>query len=663
MSSSYPSPAEAAELDRLARLAAMVLRAPVAWFCVADGEWLTIRGSWGLDEGTPRRSPLSRTTCRHVIEGDAALVVDDAGALPYRVTLPELLEHGTGAYLGVPVASPDGVTLGSLTVADRRPRAWSEDDVETLRAVAASVTTELALRAELAARRASEERFRALIEQGTDLVTVIDATGAVRYVSPSVERVLGIDLAAAVGCSAFDFVDAEDAPGLRDQLARLLAEPSRVEPLAYRALHASGARRVFEGTARNLLDVPGVRGVVVHVTDVTERRALEGRLHEAQKLEAIGLLAGGVAHDFNNLLTVIRGNLEFVRDAVPAGSQAAVDLGEAERATARATTLVRQLLAFGRRQERRPTVLDLNAVVADAEGLVRGMVGEAVLVETVPTPALWAVRADRGQLEQVLMNLVVNARDAMRDRGDTLGTPHVLSIETENVSATPAVAERWGLPAAGDWVRVCVGDTGVGMDERTKARLFEPFFTTRPVGRGTGLGLAVVYGVIAQSGGVVHVESSPGTGSRFSVFLPRVHDAVDGDASTPSRAAGRGSGTLLLVEDEPAVRRATRRTLERAGYRVHEARHADDALELWRTLGAGAVDALVTDARMPGMNGVDLAARLRADRSDLPVLLVSGYATDALGPGAGALGIGPTRFLGKPYEAAELVELVQGLVG
>jgi CheY-like chemotaxis protein len=306
-------------------------------------------------------------------------------------------------------------------------------------------------------------------------------------------------------------------------------------------------------------------------------------------------------------------------------------------------------------------VLDVNAVVADAEPLVRRMVGDDVAVDVELAPELWAVRADRGQLEQVLVNLAVNARDAMVDAGASAAADAVMTVETANVTATPAYAAERGLAAPGDYVCLSVCDTGVGMDERTKARLFEPFFTTKPVGRGTGLGLAVVYGIVAQSGGAVHVESAPGAGSRFSVFLPRAHEAVEGAVHTATVVA-RGTGTLLLVEDEPAVRRATRRTLERAGYRVHEAQHGDDALLVWRELGAAAVDAVVTDARMPGMDGVDLVGRLRAERADLPVLLVSGYAADALTSRGATLGTGPTRFLGKPYEAAELLEVVRGLV-
>jgi PAS domain S-box-containing protein len=644
-------------VDRIVRLAASVLDAPVALFTIVHHDVQRFASAVGLPASLGAETPLAYSFCRHVVAGGVPLVVPDAAAHPTLHDSPAVTILGLGAYLGVPVLRADGAVQGSLCVVDRVPRAWTDRQVDVLVELAASVATELALRDELAARRESESRFRALTEHSSDLVCILDPAGRLEYVSPSIERALGFPADAMLGRDAFAFLEHDDVEPMRALLANLLREPGKWAPLTYPCHHAEGGSRVLEGTARNLIDVPGVGGVVVNVADVTGRRLLEAQLRRAQKLEAIGLLAGGIAHDFNNLLTVIQGNLEFLRDPIAGDGQAAADLAEAEKATARATALVRQLLAFGRRQVRSPAVIDVNAIVVDAREMLRRALGGRATLDLDLARGLWPVRADRGQLEQVLMNLALNGRDAMRGvDGDG-----VLTIETENLSLSAARAARMGLPAAGDYVRLTVRDDGIGMSDATLARLFEPFFTTKPLGSGTGLGLAVVYGIVSQSDGAVHVESTPGLGSRFHVFLPRVDAAVEGRVyATPTLV--RGSGTILLVEDEAPVRRATRRTLERAGYRVVEAQHANDALLVWAEHGPASFDALVTDGRMPGLGGAALVARLRAERADQPALRGSGYTSGALEATDGGELPPDVRFLEKPYEAPELLDAVHALL-
>jgi PAS domain S-box-containing protein len=595
-------------VDRIVRLAATVLATPVALLTVVDGDTQRFASAYGLPDPVDRARTMPNvdSLCRSVVESGVPLVIGDTHADPRVSGRPAVTEHGVRAYLGVPVAaSTDGVRA-TLCVVDRVSRVWSERDVAVMHDLAASVVTELALRDELASRSRSEEHFRAITEHSSDLVCVLDVDGAIRYVSPSIERALRFDAADMLGRDAFALVDHEDADRVRGIFAVLLAEPASSATFAFRCRHTTGAHRTVEGSARNLMDVPGVRGVVVNVADVTGRRLLEAQLRKAQKMEAIGLLAGGIAHEFNNLLTVIRGNLEFVRDAVPRNSQAFDDVAEAATATTRATALVRQLLAFGRRTVRQPAVIDLNAVITDASPMLRSALGEGTVLELELALDLWPVRVDRGQIEQVLMNLTLNGGDAM------VGLPdgRSLGIETANVVVSPARAARLGVSAPGDYVRLTVRDFGVGMDEEIKARLFEPFFTTKPVGRGTGLGLAVVYGIVTQSDGAVQVDSEVGDGSRFHVFLPRIDAEVEGPIDDP------------------------------------------------RTF-----DTLSTDGRMPGMDGPSLVARLREARHDPPAPLISGFTSGALQGGPGATLPSDVRPLEKPFDAPELLDAVQVMLG
>jgi two-component system cell cycle sensor histidine kinase/response regulator CckA len=377
---------------------------------------------------------------------------------------------------------------------------------------------------------------------------------------------------------------------------------------------------------------------------VTERRAMEERLAQAQKMEAIGRLAGGVAHDFNNLLTVILSNAQLAAAEAPPGSPLHDLLGPIRDAAQRAAGLTRQLLAFAKRQVVSPRVVDLNALVRDLGRLLQRLLGERVVVAARLSPDLEPIRVDPGQIEQVLVNLAVNARDAMPDGGR-------LSIQTANVVVGSDEAAARGL-APGAYVRLSVSDTGRGMDRETARRAFEPFFTTKG-DRGTGLGLATSLGAVQQAGGQIAVDSAPGAGATFHVFLPR-HAGPARARTTPQpgpASGGHAAATVLVVEDDEAVRATAVRALRRAGYGILAAATGAEALRVAAD-HAGAIDLLLTDVVLPGMNGREVAERLAALRPEMRILFVSGYAEDDALRRDAAAGTAPVRT--KPYTPADL---------
>jgi len=390
--------------------------------------------------------------------------------------------------------------------------------------------------------------------------------------------------------------------------------------------------------------------------DISERkradealRRSEDQLRQAQKMEAVGRLAGGVAHDFNNLLTAINGNAQLLLEEIPETSPMRADLEEIQRAVVRAAALTRQLLAFSRKQLVRAEILDLNALIGETVKMLRRLIGEDIRLVTLHDPALGAVRADPGQLEQLIVNLAVNARDAMPNGG-------TLTIATSNVEITERATAHGFDIVPGSYVRLVVRDTGHGMDEATLARIFEPFFTTKEPGKGTGLGLSTVYGIVAQSEGFIRVESSPGRGTTFEVHLPRV--AREDEAPTPPpppQVVLDGAEVVLLVEDEPAVRSLARRILERRGYRVLEAANGEEALRVFAECDH-AVDLLLTDVIMPGMNGRELAERLCSLDPEIAVLYMSGYTEDEI-IRRGVLRDG-LAFLPKPFSPDGLARRV-----
>ncbi len=497
--------------------------------------------------------------------------------------------------------------------------------------------------------REREEYFKSLIEQAMDIIAVLDGEGAIRYASPSASMILGYTPEELVGRHMLDLVHADDVTATRTVFAEGVATGEGGRLLELRFRHKDGTYRILEAIGRYLLDDPVVRGVVINARDVTERRSLERQLLQAQKMEAVGRLAGGIAHDFNNVLTAIFGYVGLLLYGLPTLSPLRPDLEEIRKAADRAAGLTRQLLAFSRKQVLEMRVLDVNELVTDMDKLLRRLLGEDIDVVTKLDASLGAVRADAGQLEQVIVNLAVNSRDAMPAGGG-------LTIATQNVELDELYAQEHIPVRPGSYVMLALTDTGTGMSAETMSHMFEPFFTTKEAGKGTGLGLATVYGIVKQSGGYIWCYSELGQGTTFKIYLPRVDAPVE---RVPVRAAARparGSETILVLEDESALRALIRRMLEKQGYTVLEASNAETASLLARD-HAGRIDLLLADVVLPGASGRAVADELLVQRADLKLLFMSGYTEDAIAR-RGVLAPN-TPFINKPFSGDALAAKVR----
>jgi PAS domain S-box-containing protein len=552
-----------------------------------------------------------------------------------------------------------GATLGVLALLRKRSSSSPFDvlDLDFAQGLADHVALAVSnarlvasLRRELDQRRAAQEEARtfvALVETSSDFIAMASLEGQVLYVNAAGRRLLGLDPDADVRAMKLgDF-------HTRDGLARaaIIRERGWWQGEGVLRHFKTGEMiptRVCSFIARGVEGEPVCFATVQ--SDLRETRRLEAQLRQAQKMEAVGQLAGGVAHDFNNLLSIILSYTSLIAAELPEGSAARADLGEIEAAGQRAAALTRQLLAVGRQQVLQPRVLDLRQLVKDMWRLFRGTLSEDIELRSEMAGDLAQVWADQGQLEQVLLNLVVNARDAMSDGG-------VLTISASNATVVAGDQVTADGLEPGLYVVLAVTDTGTGMDDATRARIFEPFFTTKGVGKGTGLGLSTALGIVKQSGGHIVVESAPGKGTSFRVYLQR-HGGVAGLAQPAPVAAARGAGgheVILVVEDERSVRALTCRVLRGAGYQVHEADGAEEALRASGKLRS--IDLLLTDVVMPIMGGRELATRLVTAHPETSVLYFSGYSEDALGP-RGILDPG-IELLRKPITPAQLLEKVR----
>ncbi len=495
-----------------------------------------------------------------------------------------------------------------------------------------------------------EELFRLITENAADMIAVVDTKGQRLYNSPSYERILGYTPEELGGTTALDQIHPED----REKVLKAAADARRTAvgtSLEYRMRHKDGSWRTLESTASTIMRGEKVEKLVIVNRDVTQRKNLEEQFRQAQKMEAVGRLSGGVAHDFNNLLGVIIGYGEIVQEGTAADSALRPCVDEMLKAGHRAAGLTRQLLAFSRQQVMDPRILDLNAVVKDMEKMLKRLIGEDIQLKTDLDPVLVRVKADQGQIEQVILNLAVNARDAMPNGGE-------LKLQTSNFHMDEEFVSRYPYPVlVGDYVLLTVTDDGVGMDAATRARVFEPFFTTKEKGKGTGLGLSMVYGVVKQSGGYIDVASDLGAGAIFKIYLPKAEVMSD-----PQKQASEapvllhGTETVLLVEDEVSLRKLSRNLLELCGYDVLEAGSGSEALKISQDCKKP-IHLLLTDVVMPGISGRVLADHLLEQRRGIRVVYMSGYTGQTVGQ-HGVLAEG-SFFLPKPFTREALARKIR----
>lgn len=562
----------------------------------------------------------------------------------------ELIGTPSSSWLGVPLKTPSA-TIGVLVVQDyTTENAYNERDLEFLDSIGGQIALAIERTRSEERLHSSDARLRVLIEQLPAVLWTADRD--MRFTSAlgaGLAR-LGLKPNELVGIKLADYLQTSDGtyPAVAAHRRALNGEPV--------TFHLEWKSGSYACHAEPLRGPQGeIQGVICMALDVTDRKQLEEQFRQAQKMEAVGRLAGGIAHDFNNLLMVIQGYSDLLVERLHPSDPLRKNVEQIQTASQRATSLTRQLLAFSRKQMLAPKILNIQTVIADMEMILRRLIGEDIVLQAVSAPSLGHVKADRSQIEQVVMNLAINARDAMPRGGR-------LTIEAQNVEIDSDVPQQPTVVAPGNYVMLAVTDNGCGMNEETRAHIFEPFFTTKEKGKGTGLGLATVYGIVKQSGGYIWVYSEPGVGTTFKIYLPRIEQEelnagafADADSST----SPKGSGVVLLVEDEKGVRELTREYLEKSGYTVLEAVDGDSALEL---AGAhnGRIHALITDVVMPGLSGRELSERVTKMRPETRVLYMSGY-TDQSAFRNGMLDKG-AELLQKPFGMSTLASKLREML-
>ena len=573
-----------------------------------------------FDQAPPPQRVGKSCTAHVYRTGQAMLIPQRTFDLLAEEGKVELVGTPSPSWLGVPLRTP-AATIGVLVVQHYEDEnAYTERDQEFLGSVGGQIALAIERKRSEEKVRESEARLRVLVEQLPAVLWTVDR--GLRFTSA-----LGAGFARLkikpdelVGMSLLDYFETTDQTFLPIAAHRRAVAG---EPMTFHVEWKSGS---YACHVEPLRDSDGqVSGAICMSLDITDRKQLEEQLRQAQKMEAVGRLAGGIAHDFNNLLMVIQGYSDLLVERLPDGDPLRRNAEQIQMASQRASSLTRQLLAFSRKQMLAPKILNVQSVVAEMEKILRRLIGEDVQLETSSAPDLGLIKADRSQIEQVILNLAVNARDAMPQGGR-------LTIETANVELDASYSHPPAVLSPGRYVMLAVTDNGCGMDAETQAHVFEPFFTTKEKGKGTGLGLATVYGVVKQSGGYVWVYSEPGRGTSFKIYLPRIEETAvpaGRDGKSEMQIPERGSETILLVEDEKGVRELAREYLASSGYTVIEAEDGHTALEL-AAMHVGPIHLLLTDVVMPGISGRELAERVSQIRPGIKIIYMSGYTDQAV---------------------------------
>lgn len=610
--------------ETLVRMPVRPQRSSSTWPAGRSG-W-PIESDWAVHSGGSARNAIPR--------GGIVIPSDEVGR-PGQDLLSAL---GVASALAVPIVARDE-PLGVLVLASNRADlagAAGESFVRAARSVSMQLGQALALSRTFSKLANAEQRYRALLDNARDAISVLTPGGVVLEANRAWERLLGVPREHALGRNVADFAP-DPKSGLQSEYDKAVAQRGGSVPPSL--IRRPDGTEIQVELSRTAVEIAGEKFILSIGRDVTDRLRLEEQFRQAQKMEAIGSLAGGIAHDFNNLLSVILSYTELALGDLKPGNPLREDLEQVKRAGERSCDLTRQLLAFSRQQLLQPQILDLNAILAGMEKMLRRLLGEAVQLSLLTFTNIGRVYVDRGQIEQVVMNLAVNARDAMPSGGK-------LSIETGNVDLDAVYAAQHHGLTPGPYVMLAVTDTGTGMDAATRARIFEPFFTTKEMGKGTGLGLATVFGIVTQSHGHIWVYSEPGKGTTFKIYFPRRDPVADDEVPAVAPTTDpRGSETVLLVEDEDQVRALARRILGQNGYNVLEAQNGGEAFLICEQFEAR-IHLLVTDVVMPRMSGKQLAERLAVVRPDMRVLFMSGY-TDNTIVHHGVLDAG-VAFLQKP---------------
>ena len=656
--------------DQTARLAAYVCGAPIGLigFIDATRQWFKSKVGWDYPE-IPREDSI----CGQTILQRDLLVISDAAMDERFFNGPMVTRAGIRFYAGAPLLTKEGYALGTLCVMDRLPRELSAGHKDALLILARLVAAQLEVRRDTKpsasgddktsliegtvvdiserkrsdeALRDSQERLLGIISSAMDAIITVDNNQKIIVFNRAAEQIFRCSATDAIGQSIDRFIPKRFREVHREHIQSFgqtgVSSRSMESPGTLMGVRADGEEFPVEATISQV-KTASERLYTVILRDISVRKRNEDELRQAQKMEAVGHLAGGIAHEFNNYLGIIMGYSDLMAQEEIPNESLRLSLAEIKAASQKAASLTRQLLAFSRKQLIEPTVLDLNASVWDTHKLLRRLIPANIDVIPVLHPDLGKVKADPAQIQQILINLLVNARDAMPQGGK-------ISIETGEVILDEEFASRYFEVVPGDYVMLSVTDTGEGIEAEALAHIFEPFFTTKKAGKGTGLGLSTTYGIVKQSGGHITVASVLGRGTTFRVYFPKLAE-VPSATSSRSKPAPTGIATILLVEDESSLRKLMKTTLEREDYRVLEAKDGAEAFSLCRD-NLAYIDLVVTDLAMPQMTGLQLKERVVALRSNIKFLLISGYLEEVIGSSDQNANMGD--FLEKPFPPDEL---------